>query len=78
MSFELDLKGQNRSLTSKKKKKQGMAGRRKQTYTKVFGSDSLARTVKDPLAMQETRVLSLGWEDPLEKGSHSSMLAWRI
>ena len=78
MSFELDLKGQNRSLTSKKKKKQGMAGRRKQTYTKELGSDSLARTVKDPLAMQETRVLSLGWEDPLEKGSHSSMLAWRI
>ena len=55
-----------------------MAGRRKQTYTKELGSDSLARTVKDPLAMQETRVLSLGWEDPLEKGSHSSLLAWRI
>ena len=30
--------------------------------------------------MQETRVLSLGWEDPLEKGvaTHSSILAWRI
>ena len=30
--------------------------------------------------MQETRVLSLSWEDPLEEGtaSHSSMLAWRI
>ena len=30
--------------------------------------------------MQETQVLSLGWEDPLEKGmtTHSSILAWRI
>ena len=36
--------------------------------------------VKNPLAMQETRVRSLGQEDPLEKGmaTHSSMLAWRI
>ena len=24
--------------------------------------------VKNPPAMQETRVLSLGWEDPLEEG----------
>ena len=30
--------------------------------------------------MQETWVLSLGWEDPLEKGkaTHSSILAWKI
>ena len=30
--------------------------------------------------MQETRVLSLDWEDPLEKtmATHSSILAWRI
>ena len=28
--------------------------------------------------MQETWVQSLGWEDPLEKGTHSSILAWRI
>ena len=30
--------------------------------------------------MQETRVLSLGWEDPLEKemATHSSTLAWKI
>ena len=29
---------------------------------------------------QETRVQSLGWEDPLEKemATHSSILAWRI
>ena len=30
--------------------------------------------------MQETRVRSLGWEDPLEEemATHSSILAWRI
>ena len=30
--------------------------------------------------MQETRVQSLGWEDPLEKemAIYSSILAWRI
>ena len=36
--------------------------------------------VKNPSAMQETWVRSLGWEDPLEEGmaTHSSILAWRI
>ena len=36
--------------------------------------------IKNPTAMQETWVQSLGQEDPLEKGmaTHSSILAWRI
>ena len=36
--------------------------------------------VKNLPAMQETRVSSLGWEDPLEEGmaTHSTILAWRI
>ena len=36
--------------------------------------------VKDPPAMQETQIQSLGQEDPLEKGmvTHSSILAWEI
>ena len=36
--------------------------------------------VKNPPAMRETRVRSLGQEDPLEKGmaTHSSIPAWRI
>ena len=35
---------------------------------------------KNPPAMQETWVQSLGWEDPLEEGTatYSSILAWRI
>ena len=40
----------------------------------------VAQLVKNPPAMRETWVRSLGWEDPLEKGkaTHSSILAWRI
>ena len=40
----------------------------------------MIQMVKNLPAMQETRVLSLGWEDPSEKGmvSYSSSLAWRI
>ena len=36
--------------------------------------------VKNPSAMQETQVSSLGWEDPLEKevATCSIILAWRI
>ena len=39
-----------------------------------------AQTAKNPPAVQETGVQSLGWEDALEKGKaiHSSMLAWKI
>ena len=40
----------------------------------------VAQLVKNPPTMQETWVLSLSWEDPLEKRKaiHSSVLAWRI
>ena len=40
----------------------------------------VAQLVKNPPAMRETWVCSLGWEVPLEQGmaTHSSILAWRI
>ena len=40
----------------------------------------MAQTVKNLPAMPETRVQSLGQENPLEKGmaTHSSILAWKI
>ena len=40
----------------------------------------VAQMVKNPPAMRETWVRSLGWEDPLEEGmeTHSSILAWRM
>ena len=47
-------------------------------YPLQYSSASLvAQLVKNPPAMQETWIRSLGWEDPLEKGTaaHSSILA---
>ena len=40
----------------------------------------VAQTVKNPPAIREIWVQSLGWEDPLQEGmaTHSSILAWRI
>ena len=45
-----------------------------------FGASWVAQLVKNPPAMQETWVLSLVGEDPLEEGmaTHCSTLAWRI
>ena len=45
-----------------------------------FWVSLVAHMVRNSLAMQETQIWSLGWEDPLEKGmaTHSSILAWRI
>ena len=46
-------------------------------YSWAFLVDQL---VKNPPAMRETWIRSLGWEDSLEKGkaTHSSIVAWRI
>ena len=40
----------------------------------------VAQTVKNSPAMQETQILSLGLEYPLEKemATHSSVLAWKV
>ena len=45
-----------------------------------LGASLMAQSIKCLPAMQETRVRSLGGEDPLEEGmaTHSSILAWRI
>ena len=49
-------------------------------YKQVWGASPVAQLLKNPPAMRETWVQSLGWEDPLEKGkvTHSSILAWKI
>ena len=46
----------------------------------ILVSSTVAQTVKNLPAMQETLGWSLGWEDPLEKdmATRSSILAWRI
>ena len=45
-----------------------------------YWASLVVQMVKNLPAMQKTRVLFLGWKDPLEKGmaTHSSILAWRI
>ena len=46
----------------------------------VLWASLVAQMVKNPPAVQETQVQSLGWEDTLEKGMaiHSSILVWKI
>ena len=45
-----------------------------------FRASLVAQLVRNPPAMWEIWVRSLGWEDPLEKelATHSSTLAWRL
>ena len=49
-------------------------------YSTCNYKSGLPQIVKNLPEMQETRVQSLGWEEPLEKGmaTHSNILAWRI
>ena len=48
--------------------------------TLYFKASLVAQMVKHLSTMRETRVRSLGWEDPLEKemAAHSSIVAWKI
>ena len=50
------------------------------TVIRQHEASPVAQLVKNPPAMRETWVCSLGWDDPLEKGTatHSSILAWRM
>ena len=51
-----------------------------QSFQWIFRPPLVAQMVKNPPAMREVWVRSLGQEDPLEKemATHSSILAWRI
>ena len=50
------------------------------TFLCFLRACQVAQTIKNPPAVQETQVWSLGHEDPMEKGmaTHSSVLVWRI
>ena len=50
------------------------------TFIYLYWASLVAQTAKNLPAMRETWVLTLGREDPLEKGMaiHSNVLAWRI
>ena len=59
----------------------GRSAGKRTGYPLLYSWASLvAQLVKNPPTMWETWVQSLGWDDPLEKGTvtHSSILAWRI
>ena len=49
-------------------------------YLMMFGASQVAQMVTNLSAVQESRLQSLDWEDPLEKvmTSYSSIPAWRI
>ena len=53
---------------------------RAENYMLVVLISLQAQMIKNPSAVWESWVQSLGWEDPLEEGMaiYSSMLAWRI
>ena len=53
---------------------------RKVNLVPVLLTPLVAQMVKRLPTIRETRVRSLGWEDPLEKemAAHSSTLAWKI
>ena len=54
--------------------------RENETLTiRIIGASLVAQLVKNPPAVRETWVPSLGQEDPLEEGKapHSSILAWK-
>ena len=55
-------------------------GLKRWSISKFDWASLVAQLVQNPSAIQETWVWSVGWEDPLEKGTatHSSILAWRI
>ena len=57
-----------------------ISGRNISNLSYTDDTSLVAQMVKCLSTMWETRVRSLGWEDPLEKemATHSSVLAWRI
>ena len=67
--------------TKEEKGRVGVTGRLGLTYIHYrYCAFLVAQLVKNPPAMRETWILSLGWEYPLEKemAIHSSTIAWKI
>ena len=73
-SFSYQSSGLNQESGGKPLGQPGM------TQIKAPMASLVAQIVKRLPAMWETRVRSLGWENPLEKEmvTHSSTLAWKI
>ena len=70
-----------RTIKFKKQVMSPKCNRNTNTFTvKSIRTSLVAQTVKRLSTMRETRLRTLGWEDPLEKemATHSSTLAWKI
>ena len=77
------LSSEKSSLETGDNQKLGLSqefGINRYTLLYIKWASLVAQLVKNPSAMQETPVQFLGWADPLEKGkgTHPSILAWRI
>ena len=74
ISFSLQNSGLNQESRGKSLGQPGMM------QIKAPTASLVAQTVKCLPAMRKTRVLSLGWENPMEKKmvTHSSTHAWKI
>ena len=71
------MRSWERGLEKLKGKTQAL---KSETFLELYGTCLVAQMVKRLPTVRETRVRSLGWEDPLEKemATHSSILAWKI
>ena len=80
ISLWLDISGIQNDFIGDFNCKQKIAGEGIGYSLQYSWASLVAQLVKNSLVMWETWVLSLGWEDPLEKRetTHSNIRAWRI
>ena len=69
-----------RTIWTKRKDKVGNKSCKEYELFSLYWASLVAQMVKNVPSILKARVLSLGQEDPLEKGmaTHSSILAWRV
>ena len=79
----MDLKEMKDGAKQRLKHRAGLVCSRKskaileqKSKKKQDGASLVAQMVKNPPAMRETWVRSLGWEDPLEKGMATHSVIW--
>ena len=79
MSKKYNLRGDNKNIGRKYSAEDSLIKIEK-SFGRLMERNYQYQLVKNPLAMWETWIRSLDWEDPLEKrkATHFSILAWRI
>ena len=80
--MKTDSQTENKQMVARQKEGGGMGktGEGQNGFPLISRIDKCIEMVKRLSTMRETRVQSLGWEDPLEKemAIHSSTIAWKI